>query len=121
MNPSTSDAATLSENRRRAANVKAYLPIIHRRWTTIFRLAGMRWRSKKNVEMDIYYTLKNFPGSDAKDLAEAPDDIFVHDMMGITNHLCRDPGPDEGKMLHCFLPKFVCIGRRAAAKPEATR
>jgi hypothetical protein len=55
-----------------------------------------------NLNMDITATHLNGCPLKLKELLEAPEFDFAHDVLGITSHIDRE----TGKLLHCFLPRY---------------
>lgn len=63
--------------------------------------------TRLDTVMDLYYASKWWPAGSLEVLAPAPEDVFLHDILGIKRHICRDDGPDIGVMQDSFVPKFV--------------
>lgn len=69
---------------------------------TLYRRHEIYYISKLNTSMNITATHANGNPLRLKDLLEADDFNFGHDVVGIQNHLDKK----TGKLMHHFVPRF---------------
>ena len=74
---------------------------ITKRAASLYGLADAR--SMMNINMDITATHLNGCPLKLKELLEADDFNFGHDIVGISNHINRE----TGEIGDCFLPRFA--------------
>jgi hypothetical protein len=68
------------------------------------------------IEMDITYCNEDIP-LDLQKFLDAPDFDFMHDVVGIANHINHD----TLKMEHCFLPRCAIPSDKPVYVPRRLR
>ena len=57
------------------------------------------------LAMDLEYANSDGKKLDLENLLKFDDENFAHDILGLSRHIQRLDGPDQGKMLDCFEPR----------------
>lgn len=73
--------------------------------------------ARMSLTMDMMACHANGTPLRLKELLEADDFNFAHDVFGIRRHIDRDDSsPTAGRMLDCFLPRFFDAKEAADAR-----